>query len=62
MGIEKWITGEWKVKSKIAKVYLKEFRKLAQENDIKIYFNKIKAHTGDKFNEIADALAKEATI
>ena len=28
--------------------------------DIKIKFKKIKGHSGDKFNDMADKLAKEA--
>lgn len=62
MGIEKWITREWKIKSKIAKEYSKEFNELVKAHNINVTFNKIKAHSGDKHNEMADGLAREATI
>jgi ribonuclease HI len=61
MGIEKWATREWKAKSDISKLYIKEFDKLIDKHNINVSFNKIKAHTGDKYNEIADGLAYGAT-
>lgn len=60
-GIEKWATKEWKAKSEISKLYTKRFDTLVNKYDINISFNKIKAHTGDKYNEIADDLAYSAT-
>lgn len=57
-GIESWATGEWKAKNPYTKKYA-EFMHDAQKKT-KISFRKIKAHTGDKYNEIADSLAKDA--
>ena len=62
MGIEKWATREWKVKSKIARLYVKQFDDLVSKYKLNIKFNKIKAHTGDKYNEMADELAYSVTM
>lgn len=61
-GIEKWITKEWKAKSKIARQYFSSFNDLVEKYDIKVTFNKVKAHSGDIYNEVADKLAKEAAL
>ncbi|ABR55514.1 ribonuclease H [Methanococcus vannielii SB] len=59
-GIEKWCTGEWKTKmlgtAKYREIYLEHSVK------INIKFIKIKAHSKEKNNEIADRLAKESLI
>lgn len=58
MGIEKWATGDWKANKKGTieyKKFIEESKKL-----IEINFIKVEAHTGDKYNEMADKLAKEA--
>lgn len=57
-GIEYWAKGEWKRNKKGTREY-KEFIDEAKKK-IKIEFIKIEAHSGDTFNEKADALAKEA--
>ena len=57
-GIAKWITGEYKANSRIAKAYL-EFIQQAN-NHIRLHFVHVKAHTGIKGNERADKLAKQA--
>lgn len=58
-GIEMWALGDWKAKSPIAIDYVKELNQKAEKIDV--YFNKIKAHKGNEFNELADKLAKTAT-
>lgn len=60
IGIEKWVTGEWKAKNNLTQKYV-EFMK---ENCTKfnISFKKIAAHTGNKYNEEADKLAKAALL
>lgn len=58
MGIEMWATREWKAKKKLTMEYaglMEEYRK-----KIDISFNKVVAHTGDKYNEEADRLAGTA--
>lgn len=57
-GIEKWANGLWKANTPLTqdyKAYIAEARR-----KIKIDFIKIKAHSGDKYNEMADKLAKKA--
>lgn len=61
MGIEKWATQEWKAKSKIARLYSEEFNELVSKNGLDVKFNKVKAHSGDQYNEIADGLAYSIT-
>ena len=56
MGIEKWATGEWKANKELTRAY-KEIYKL-RSKQVKINFVKVKAHTGNKWNEEADRLAK----
>ena len=57
-GIEKWATGVWKAKNTLTQKYAEYMQR--QQNHIKISFGKVKAHSGDYYNEEADKLAKEA--
>ncbi|MDE7105587.1 MAG: ribonuclease H family protein [Anaeroplasmataceae bacterium] len=57
-GIEKWYTGLWKANSPIAQVYVK-FKNEVKDK-IKIHFIKVKSHSNDKYNDMADKLAKKA--
>ena len=57
-GIEKWITGEWQARKELTKDYVAEMRAL--EMHVEIDFVKVKSHSGEKYNERADYLAKEA--
>jgi ribonuclease HI len=57
-GIEKWATGEWKA-GKTGTIAYKEFIE-EREKEIVIHFEKVAAHTGVEYNELADQLAKEA--
>jgi len=57
-GIEKWCTSEWKANKEGTKAY-RDFYINAVKNII-IEFVKVKAHTGDKYNEEADILAKKS--
>ncbi len=58
IGIWKWCTGEWKAKKKGTILY-KEYCDRAKEK-LELSFVKVKGHSGDKYNEIADLLAKKA--
>lgn len=60
MGIEKWATSEWKANKKGTKEYI-EFISNSRKK-INIHFNKIKAHSGNEYNEIADKLASQAFL
>lgn len=55
-GIEAWPTRAWKAKNPLTKAYA-EFMQNQMYN-IKISFSKVKAHSGDKYNNIADKMAK----
>ena len=57
-GIEKWANGIWKA-NKIGTQRYKEFVAKKREK-IDISFSKVAAHTGVKYNEMADQLAKAA--
>lgn len=59
-GIEKWATGEWKAKNNLTQKYAAFMKDNGKKIDIS--FKKIAAHTGDKYNEEADKLAKAALI
>ena len=57
-GISSWASGEWKCNLPLTVGYrdkIKEFRK-----EIEILFVKVKAHSNDKYNDLADHLAKKS--
>lgn len=59
-GIEKWVQGIWKAKNELAQKYA------AAMNDwkrsIRISFLKIAAHSNNRYNDMADELAKSALV
>lgn len=57
-GIRHWALGEWKTKNDLSKVYREFFQSAMKSIDVQ--FVKADGHTGDKFNEEADVLAKKA--
>ncbi|HOJ93716.1 MAG TPA: AAA family ATPase [Fervidobacterium nodosum] len=57
-GIEKWALGLWKTNTSLTKLYKEKYDYYS--TFFRIKFNKVKAHTGEKYNEIADNLAKKA--
>ena len=57
-GIEKWATGLWKANKEQTQNYVKAIQ--AMKKNIDIYFQKVLAHSGDYYNEVADGLAKKA--
>ncbi|MBR6072568.1 MAG: ribonuclease H family protein [Acholeplasmatales bacterium] len=58
IGIEKWYKGEWKANTNIAIKYVNFAKEV--DGKIEVVFHKVKSHTNDKYNDIADRLAKEA--
>lgn len=58
MGIRAWALGEWKTNIELTKNYKKFIDSI--NDKIQIKFIKVKAHSNDKYNDIADRLAKEA--
>ena len=57
-GIEKWCTGEWKTNKEGTRAY-KAFYDEEKKN-LGIRFVKVKGHSNDKYNDMADMLAKSA--
>ncbi len=57
-GIEKWAVGEWKTNHIMTQKYA-QFMAKSGEN-VRIDFRKVKAHSGNYYNEQADKLAKAA--
>lgn len=57
-GIERWANGTWKTKKQGTKEYSEFIKKHRQY--LNIDFIKVKAHSGNVYNEEADRLAKEA--
>jgi ribonuclease HI len=57
-GVEKWCTKAWEAKQEGTKRYKAYYDQAARQLDIR--FVKVKAHTGDQYNEQADQLAKAA--
>jgi ribonuclease H-related protein len=57
-GISKWYSKEWKAKNSLVKKYVEFLGKY--EGLIEISFEKVNAHSGNKYNDKADELAKEA--
>ncbi len=57
-GIEKWCVGAWKA-NKEGTIKYKEFYDNIKDK-LNVEFVKVKAHSGDKYNDEADILAKKA--
>jgi len=57
-GIEKWALGTWKANKEGTIAYQNFYNQI--KHQIKVYFVKVKAHSGDEYNEKADLLAKRA--
>lgn len=58
IGIAAWCTGEWKAKQEGTMDYALFYR--AASLHVDVHFKKVKGHSGDTYNELADKLAKEA--
>lgn len=61
-GIEKWVTGEWATKKECTANYKKFINDNKLKYNLNINFIKVKGHSGNKYNDIADMLAKEALV
>lgn len=55
-GIAFWVTGEWRAKNEFTQAYAK----LMNEHRGIYVFEKVKGHSGNKFNDYVDKLAKAA--
>ncbi len=57
-GISKWPLGLWKANKEGTKAYVNFYNEVAKT--VKIKFVKVKGHSGDKYNNMADKLARAA--
>lgn len=57
-GIARWAKGEWKAQKYCSSKYVDFISKY--KNNVKISFEKVPAHSGVHYNEMADKLAKAA--
>lgn len=57
-GISKWCLGEWKTNKEGTIAYKKYYDSI--KDQLNVRFFKVKGHSGDEYNEIADQLAKAA--
>ena len=61
-GISSFVTGAWSPKTVEAKKYTKTMKGLIKEYDLNIHFVKVKGHSNNEFNDLADKLAKEGAM
>lgn len=64
LGIEKWATGEWSARKDVSRDYSIRVKNLMLVlkvmHQIEVSFHKVKAHSSDKYNDLADQLSKDA--
>ena len=58
IGLIHWYEGTWSARNILSQTYIKMIREYQKSIDIN--FVKVKAHTGNKWNEHADVLAKKS--
>ena len=58
-GICKWATGDWKTNTPISIMYANTVRENYSKK-LHVTFEKVEAHTGVRYNELADQVAKSA--
>ena len=59
-GIAKWAQGEWRTNKPGTIAYKKFYDDMVQKHQLKVKFIKVKAHSNNEYNDLADRLAKEA--
>lgn len=57
-GVENWCTGAWKTNKAGTADYKRFYDEASKRLDIR--FVKVRGHSGDKYNDLADSLAKDA--
>ena len=61
-GISSFVTGAWSPKTVEAKKYTETMKGLIKEYDLNIHFVKVKGHSDNEFNDLADNLAKQGAM
>lgn len=57
-GIARWCTGDWKANKTGTQAYKAYYDSISDR--LQVRFEKVKGHSGDKYNDMADRLAKQA--
>lgn len=57
LGIEMWATNKWKTNKPVSI----EYKNFMNSSNININWVKVKAHSGDRYNNLADRLAKRGS-
>ena len=57
-GIEMWATGKWQANKKGTIAYRDFCKKVFKK--VNVIFHKVKGHSGDRYNDMADSLARNA--
>lgn len=57
-GIARWCLGEWKANKAGTQAYKEYYDSI--KGKIRVQFQKVKGHSGDRYNDLADHLAKKA--
>lgn len=57
-GIENWALGNWRANLEGTQSYVAAYKEISKV--LKVNFQKVKGHSGDKYNDLADKLAKSA--
>jgi ribonuclease HI len=57
-GIEKWATGQWKTNQPLTR----EYARFVTQCPVRIHWHKVKSHTGNRWNDRADVLAKRGAV
>lgn len=58
-GLSKWINGEWRAESEVAKMYISIYKE-KYDGLLSIVFEKVKGHSNNPYNDRVDSLAKSA--
>lgn len=57
-GIEEWATGRWRTNIPLTRRYAS----FVQRSTVKVCWKKVRGHSGDKWNELADCLARRGAL
>ena len=57
-GIQKWATGEWRANN----VATQHYQQMVQTSSVQVGWHKVKSHTGIRWNDVVDELAKQGAL